>query len=135
MLPRCHGAPGQLELFLDDVRRYLIEVEGWPTTRPRTPSSTCSTPCCPAARREFPLRSTYHDYAAWHAAVIETKQSGHLSDWPTVAPALRSFGPGTFTVDDSRKVCTYEMGRHAEINPWDAWDLDSVVSRPVALQN
>ncbi len=68
-------------------------------------------------------------------AMIEAKHAGHLEDWPSQIPSLREFGPGTLTVEDKREVCSYEMGRNAEANPWDAWDLDSPISRPVALQS
>ena len=135
-LHRYMVPPVSWKVFLDEVHDYLTDEMGLADDDSLATVLTVQHALLPDRRREFPFSIDLpHDYEAWHAAMIETKQSGHLSDWPTVAPALRSFGPGTFTVDDSRKVCTYEMGRHAEINPWDAWDLDSVVSRPVALQN
>jgi radical SAM superfamily enzyme YgiQ (UPF0313 family) len=89
----------------------------------------------PSRGRVFPETIDLpHDYAAWHAAMLDAKHDGHLADWETVVPKLRTFGPAPFTVTDPTDVCTQEIGRSAEDNTFSAWDIHSPVSRPVVLQ-
>jgi hypothetical protein len=70
-----------------------------------------------------------HDYAAWFEQMLEAKEAGHLDDWRDHVRPLRELPPATLTVDDPRGVSEHEMGRPADMNPWDSWDLDSPVSR------
>ena len=66
--------------------------------------------------------------------MIEAKDDGHLDDWPEVVPHLRTFGPGSLTVEDPRNVSLYELGVNIKEDPFDSWDLHSPVSRAVAAQ-
>ncbi len=89
----------------------------------------------PDRDRVFPFQVELpRDYVAWHQAMMQAKQLGHLEDWMDQIPHLRDLGPGSITVEDHRQVCQTTLGTNAEANPWDAWDLNSPVSLPVALQ-
>ena len=135
-LHRYMVPPVSWSAWLDEVRRFLVQEVGIIDDDALDTVIAVQHALLPDRERQFPLTVELpHDYVAWHASMIESKQSGHLDDWTLHIRPLRELPPGTLTIEDNRQVCRYEMGRHAEINPWDAWDLDSPISRPVALQN
>jgi len=136
VLPRFMVPPVSWRAFIDEVHDYLVEIVGLPDDDALATVLTVQHTMLPDRRRPFPYTVDLPcDFVAWFEAMIEAKHAGHLEDWPGQIPPLREFGPGTLSVEDKREVCSYEMGRNAESNPWDAWDLDSPISRPVALQS
>ena len=135
-LSRFMVPPVSWKLFLAEVRRYVVEELGVADDdaldhRPRGAGGA-------AARRAAGVpadtRQLAHDFAAWHDAMLDAKYDGHLGDWPDVVPHLRTYGPGSLTVEDPRNVSLYELGVNIEEDPFDSWDLHSPVSRAVAAQ-
>jgi radical SAM superfamily enzyme YgiQ (UPF0313 family) len=128
--------PISWRLFVDEARRFLVEVLGMADDATLATAIEVQHAMLPERNRTFPHTVVLeHDFVAWHQAMIEAKESGHLDDWTEHVPPLRSYGPGTLVVDDPRSVCTHEMGRRADSNPWDAWDLESPISRAVMRAN
>lgn len=120
--------------LLEEVAEHLVDDLGIPDDDALRTVVTVQLALLPSRGRSFPCTVELpHDYAAWYDAVVETKHDGHLRDWPQLVPPLRSFGPGVLTVDDPRGVCEYELGWGAEYSPLGAWELESPVSRAVAV--
>jgi radical SAM superfamily enzyme YgiQ (UPF0313 family) len=127
--------PVSWKLFLAEVRRYLVEELGVADDDALDTVLEVQEALLPTRGRRFPdTRSLPHDFAAWHDAMLDAKYDGHLDDWPDVVPHLRTFGPGSLTVEDPRNVSLYELGVNIEEDPFDSWDLHSPVSRAVAAQ-
>jgi radical SAM superfamily enzyme YgiQ (UPF0313 family) len=129
-VPRFMVPPVSWKVLLDEVREFVVVEYGIADDSALDTAIEAQHALLPAVQRTFPFEvELKHDYGAWHEAVMQAKEAGHLDDWPTVVAPLREFGPGTLLVDDPRGVSQHEMGRTADSNPWDSWDLDSPVSR------
>lgn len=131
-VPGLMVPPGRWQLFLDEVRRYVVEVLGVADDDALSAVFAVQHTLLPARDRRFPETIELpHDYAAWHAAVLAAKDGGHVGDWTTIVPPLRQFPPATFTVDDPHDVCVSGIGHTVESDIWGVWELASPVSRPV----
>jgi hypothetical protein len=127
--------PVSWSLLLDEVREYVTTDLGVSDDEALRTVLEVQQALLPSRGRQFPDKCELpHDFVAWHEAMLDAKYSGHLDDWPTVVPPLRSFPPGAISVEDPRNVCLYGTGFHIEGNPWDAWELQSPVTRAVSPQ-
>jgi hypothetical protein len=132
-VPNLMVPPGSWGLLLDEVGRYVVEADGIADDDALATVLAVQQALLPTRNRRFPHRvSLAHDYVAWNAAMLAAKDDGHLLDWPSVVPPLRSFGPGTLTVNDPYDVCVFGVGHTVESDSYGTWELDSPVSRPVA---
>jgi hypothetical protein len=132
VLPEMTVPPVSWTLFLDEIRRYLIEVVGLADDSALDTVLAVQHALLPARDRTFPLDiQLAHDYASWQAAVVELRDEGYYHDWHEHAPALRELAPAGFTVGDPFDVCTTAMGGSLRsLMVENSWDLDSPVSRP-----
>ncbi|MEO6629172.1 MAG: radical SAM protein [Aquihabitans sp.] len=127
--PHVLAPPVSWRLFVDEVHRLLVDEMGVPDDDALQTCLTVQHALLPAPGRTFP--QTYplaHDYAAWHAAMLEAKARVG-PQWTSEVPGLRSFGPAQFVVDDVHHVCAQGMGYPLEQGWLDTWDLDSPVAR------
>lgn len=132
-VPNLMVPPGRWQLFLDEVGRYLVEVLGVADDSALAAVLAAQNALLPARDRQFPHRlDLAHDYAAWHAAMIAAKDSGHRFDWPTAIPRLRDYPPGALSIADPYDVCVFGIGHTIETDAAGTWELASSVSRPVA---
>jgi hypothetical protein len=84
----------------------------------------------PAPGRQFPqVLDLAHDYGAWYASVVRTKDDGQRADWPELVPRLRDLPPAAFTVDDPHEVCTLNIGSTVDGDAYSDWELRSPVAR------
>ena len=129
MVPPCSWA-----LFIDEVGRYLTSVLGLADDAALETVLAAQLLHLPARDRDrFPETiETAHDIAAWHRARVAVCDAGHLDDWEQRVPPLRSFGPGTLSVDDPEDLCRTAMG--GDVTTFGisltAWDLVSAIARP-----
>jgi hypothetical protein len=131
-VPSLMVPPVRWRLFLDEVRRYLVEALAIADDSALDAVLDVQNALLPARNRSFPESVPLaHDYMAWHAALIAAKDARHHNDWPAIVPPLRSFPPATLTVKDPYDVCALGMGQNIDSSVWNVWELDSPVSRPV----
>jgi len=131
-VPMLMVPPGRWSLFLDEVRRHLVDVLGVADDDALATVFAVQHALLPARHRQFPQTlSLPHDYTAWHAAMMTAKDDGRLEDWTDVVPPLRQYPAATFTVDDPYDVCLLGIGHTVESDIWGVWELTSPVSRPV----
>lgn len=132
VVPRLMVQPASWALVFAELRRFCVEVFGVADDAALESVLAVSLALAPARNRTFPYTVELdHDFVAWHDAMLAAKDEGHLKDWPEHIKRLRTYGPGSLTVDDPRGVCEHELGRIGDVNPWDTWDLESPVSRAV----
>ena len=106
-------------------RTYLTEVLGLPADEALESVLKVQHGLLPSRDRVFPdVLELAHDFGAWHAAMIDAKDQGHISDWPSFVPRLRDLPPGPFPIDDPNQVCTLNMGYHVEGDIYSDWELD-----------
>lgn len=119
--PRTPMAPGSWRFLVDDVHDYLTTVLSMPDDSSLETVLAVQHALLPDRMREFPATiDVAHDYTAWHARMVEVKDSGHRADWPERVPHLREFGPSTFTINRAT----------IEIPGWRLhFEMDSPVSR------
>ena len=80
--------PVSWKLFVDDVRAYLTDEIGLQADSALETVLTVQHALIPAPGREFPLElHLAHDFAAWHAAIVRTKDDGNRTDWPALGAA------------------------------------------------
>jgi radical SAM superfamily enzyme YgiQ (UPF0313 family) len=129
MVPPCSWS-----LYIDDVRDYLTSVLGIADDSSLETVLAVQLAHLPARdRKQFPeVLQLAHDHEAWHRARVAEVDAGHREDWEQRVPALRTFGPGTLTVDDPENICSMAMGGDLILFSLHlmAWDLDSPVARP-----
>jgi radical SAM superfamily enzyme YgiQ (UPF0313 family) len=131
-VPGLMVPPGRWQLFLDEVRRYVVEVLGVADDAALAAVLTVQHALLPARDRRFPETVELpHDYVAWHVAMIAAKDSGRRLDWTAAVPPLREYPPGTLTVADPYEVCVFGIGHTIESDSAGVWELESPVSRPV----
>src|SRR5690606_14391791 len=86
----------------------------------------------PSADRRFPdERMLAHDFASWHAAIMEAMESGHRDDWETVVPRLGELPPAPFVVDDPDELCQHTLGQSLTSLSFNfgSWEFHSPVAR------
>jgi hypothetical protein len=122
--------PASWRLFIDEVHRFLIEHIGLADNSALATVLAVQHALLPAHERTFPDRLELpHDYAAWHATMVEAKDGGQRDNWTDLVPRLRSFGPGELVVDDPNQVCLRGLGFRNEDDFTGDWELASPVSR------
>jgi radical SAM superfamily enzyme YgiQ (UPF0313 family) len=131
ILPHAMVPPVSWRFLLDEIRRWLVDVEGIADDTALDTVLAVQHGLLPARDRRFPARlELAHDYVAWRRSVLEARDGGH-ADWPSQVKALRSFGPGSLTVDDPHEICSTALdGSLTAIVHESSWDFDSPVSRP-----
>jgi hypothetical protein len=125
--------PGSWQLFMDEVRRYLVGELGMVEDDTLDTVLTVQRVLLLAGGSTFPLDvALKHDYAEWHRQVLDAREAGHRDDWEQVVPPLRTFGPATFTVDDPEDICRRAVGGNlvALTFSYGNTELDSPVARP-----
>ncbi len=132
ILPELMVPPVSWRLFLDEIRRYLVEQVGLVDDDALDTVMAVQHALMPARGRSFPVTLELpRDYATWFATIADLRDQGFHHDWHLQAPRLRDLGPGTFRVDDPFDVCTTALGGSLRsLMVENAWDLDSPVSRP-----
>lgn len=128
--PSLMVAPASWQLFVNEVRTYLIEVLGLPDDDALESVMQVQLGLLPSRSRQFPETLELPcDFGAWHAAMIAAKDEGHIGDWPSFTPRLRDMPSGRFPIDDPNQVCTMNMGYHVEGDIYSDWELRSPVAR------
>lgn len=128
MVPPCSWS-----LFIDEVGEFATSELGVPDDAALQTVLAAQLLHLPARDRQFPqVVETTHDIAAWHRARLAACEAGHLTDWEKQIPPLRSYGPGTLTIDDPEEVCKTAIGGNLTVFGirMMAWDLESAIARP-----
>jgi hypothetical protein len=135
LVPKLGTAPVSWALLIDEVRRYLTGELAVLDDDALGTVLRVQHALLPSRDRRFPLTLELpHDYAAWHRAMVETKDDGDF-DWESRVPHLRAYGPATFTVDDPFDVCGRAMGVEIDENLHASWELASPVARAVSHEH
>jgi hypothetical protein len=124
--------PASWRLFYDELHDYIVEVLGVADDDALDTVLTVQHALVPARGRAFPqVHSLQHDFAGWHRAMTDAKSAGQVSEWPSLVPSIRTYGPATFTVDDPRQVSERCMGEPIVpgFEPDIIWELESAASR------
>lgn len=122
--------PVSWALPLGEARRYVVEVLGLADDEALSTVFAVQLAVLPARDRVMPQTLVLaHDYAAWHRAMVAATQSGRHRDWPEVVPALGSFGPATFVIDDPDKLCALGIGATVDGDLFGNYELRSPVAR------
>ena len=136
VVPGVMVPPLSWSLFLDETRRFAVEVLGVPDDSALDTVIQVQSLLLPAPDRTFPMTvELEHDYAAWFLAMVEAKESGHIGDWEQVVPRLRDLPPASFTVDDPAAVCTTGLGFRNEDDFYGSWELGSPVGRSMPARH
>jgi hypothetical protein len=135
-VPLVMTPPASWPEMLAELRRYVVEHLAVADDSSLDAAMTVQLAHLPSRERTFPeVLDLPHDYAAWHAQVRAARRAGHRSDWETLVPALRTFGPGTLTVDDPHEVCAFKFvgsGEFARLTPW---EFESPVARRIVIED
>ena len=122
--------PVSWAFYIDDLRRYLVDVVGLPHDSALDTVLTVQHALLPAPDRAFPYTVALdHDYAAWYQGILAAKDDGHLHDWATVVDRLHDHGPATMTIDDPHQLCQRNLGAGSAIDAYQDWELSSPVAR------
>ena len=132
VLPPIMVPPVSWGRFIDEVRRYLVEVVGLEDDDRLETVLRVQLALLPARDRELPeVVELPHDWAAFHAQVRELREAGRHADWHEAVTPLGDLPPARFPVADPLESCQRNLGRSYVLLAEDsAWDLDSPVSRP-----
>jgi hypothetical protein len=129
-VPSLMVPPVSWRLFVDEVRTYLTEDLGLAADPALETVLAVQHGLLPARGRCFPqVLEPAHDFGAWHAAVIDAKDAGNVTDWPALVPRLREFSPAAFVIDDPKQVCTLNIGSSVDGDAYSDWELGSPVAR------
>ncbi len=121
-------------LFVDEVHRLLVDELGMADDSALRTVLRAQHALLPAPDRDFPLDLELdHDYAAWHAAMLDAKAAVG-PDWTEKVPRLVTYPAGRLVVDDPHHVSTQGLGYNIEQGWLDTWDLDSSVARPTLVR-
>jgi len=127
--PSLGVPPVSWKCFINEIHEYLTDRLGVRDDSALETVLTVQHALLPSRDRQMPLTVRLdHDYAGWHAAVLQAKDDGHR-DWPAQVPPLRSFGAALFVVEDPREVCTRGIGYRIDESFHGDWELESPVSR------
>jgi radical SAM superfamily enzyme YgiQ (UPF0313 family) len=133
VVPALMVPPVSWQLFMDEVRAYLVDVVGIPSSDALDTVLAVQHSLLPAAGRAFPqLLALPHDYATWHRQVLEAREAGHRHDWQDIVPRLTELPPAPFSVDDPEDVCHFSVGQHMVTLSltFASFELRSPVARP-----
>jgi radical SAM superfamily enzyme YgiQ (UPF0313 family) len=131
VLPHAMVPPISWRFFLDEIRRWLVDVEGIADDDALETVLIVQHKLLPARDRTFPVEVPLpHDYVAWRKKLLEVRDDDHAA-WPARLPALRTLGPGSIRIDDPHRICSTALdGALTAIVHESSWDFDSPVSRP-----
>lgn len=128
--------PVSWSLYIDDLRRFCTTRFGVAPGPALETALAVQLAVIPARERRFPdVLELPHDYAAWHAAMMEAKRQGHAADWHERVPHLASYGPGTFVVTDDQDVSALGLGMSLLYDADGDWELGSPVARPMRFRH
>jgi radical SAM superfamily enzyme YgiQ (UPF0313 family) len=128
--------PASWSLFLDDVRRFVTTRFGVADDSALETALAVQLAVIPARERAYPETvALAHDFAAWHAAMLEAKHAGHAADWTERVPRLSTYGPATFTVTDEQEVSSLGLGMSLLYDTDSDWELASPVARPMRFRH
>lgn len=125
--------PGSWGLYMEEVRRYVVEHMGIPEDSGLRTALAVQHAHLPAAGRTFPHAvELEHDFCAWWDTLLTTREEGHREDWEKHIPRLHEFGPATLMIDDPNHICHREIGKPLFLLLYNlrTWELDSPVARP-----
>ncbi len=126
--PDLLAPPGSWRHLLADVRLDLVG-RGVADDAALDAVLDAQLALLPAPGRRFPVSLALpHDVGAWHAAMVRAKDDGDA--WSDLVPALRTFGPGPFVVDDPQGLSAAAIGFGMEDDLFGVWELASPVARP-----
>ena len=138
-LPDVMVPPLSWRLFIDELHDFIVEEMGVADDSALSTALAVQHALLPSGGRTFPEVLTLdHDFAAWHAQLVDAREADRRADWETVVPPLRSFGPATFVVDDPENICVEAMGQPVSVLSFRfaSWELGSPVARPrMAIRN
>jgi hypothetical protein len=127
------GPPGSWGLFIEEVHRYLVTSLGIADDSGLRTTLQVQLAHLPAPGRSFPeVQRLEHDFSAWQAVVLATREEGNRDDWEKHTPRLCEFGPAEMVLHDPDDICGRDTGKHRfvlDLN-FRTWELDSPVSRP-----
>jgi radical SAM superfamily enzyme YgiQ (UPF0313 family) len=131
VLPHAMVPPVSWRFFLDEIRRWLVDVEGIADDGALDTVLLVQHNLLPARERTFPIEvALSHDYVSWRQQLLEVRDIDHAG-WPGRLPPLRTFGPGSISIDDPHRICSTALdGALTAIVHESSWDFDSPVSRP-----
>jgi hypothetical protein len=131
VLPHAMVPPVSWRFFLDEIRRWLVDVEGIADDGALDTVLLVQHNLLPARERTFPIEvALSHDYVSWRQQLLEVRDIDHAG-WPERLPPLRTFGPGSISIDDPHRICSTALdGALTAIVHESSWDFDSPVSRP-----
>lgn len=125
--------PGSWGLFIEEVRRYVVNNLGIPDDSGLRTILAVQHAHLPAPGRQFPdVVKLEHDYMAWQEILLTSREEGHRDDWQDHIPRLSEFGPATLTIQDPNEVCRRDIGQHKNVLDINlrSWELESPVARP-----
>ncbi len=125
--------PGSWGLFIDEVRRYLVEKVGLADDSALQTALKVQLAHLPAPDRVFPyVLQLEHDYAAWQKLLLAAREGGHRDDWQDHIPQLSECAPATLTVNDPHETCSRSLGMPMGAIAYTlrSWEMDSPVARP-----
>ena len=125
--------PGSWGLFIEEVRRYLMNNLRMPDNSGLRTTLAVQHAHLPAPGRQFPHAvKLEHDYMAWQDVLLTSREEGHRDDWQKHVPRLSAFGPATLTIHDPGDVCRRDIGYHKNVLDMNlrSWELVSPVARP-----
>ncbi len=129
-VPDLLAPPISWGLFIAELRTFVVDELGMPDDTALQTALTVQHAMLPTPGRVFPQHyELAHDYVAWHTAMVEAKEAGHLDDWEKHVPALASFPPAVFTVEDVDSVCELSLGYSVELDTSTSWELTTEISR------
>jgi radical SAM superfamily enzyme YgiQ (UPF0313 family) len=123
--------PSSWKLFVDEVAQFVTAELGVEPGTALDAALAVQLAHLPAADRIMPTTVELpHDYAAWHARVLEARRDDR-DHWEQHVPRLASFGPGELKVSDPSDVCRTMVGKSIIVMAWNilSWDMVSPIAR------
>jgi radical SAM superfamily enzyme YgiQ (UPF0313 family) len=128
--------PASWALFIEELRRFCTERLEMADDSALETALAVQLAVIPARERAYPETvALAHDFAAWHAAMMEAKHAGHAADWTERVPRLSTYGPATFEVDDEQEVSSLGLGMSMLYDTDSDWELASPVARPMRYRH
>jgi radical SAM superfamily enzyme YgiQ (UPF0313 family) len=129
-LPSLLIPPVSWELAIEEAGRHAIEELGVTDDSALRTVLSVQRALLPATGRSMPVQlELEHDYAAWHAAMVEATRAGNKSDWHLMIPRLANYGPAPFSVEDPEQICVYGIGSAVDGDLFGNFELRSPVAR------
>ena len=130
LAPALGVPPVTWHYFIEEVHQFIVTTMNLPDNAALDTVLKVQHALLPARGRHFPIElQLAHDYGAWHAAIVNSKDNGNHRDWPRHVPPLSSFGPATFLIEDPNDVCRQGVGYQIEEAFNGDWELESPVRR------